>query len=163
MRQATYTAIGREEFTVVSAAAMMALLVSSATVPLAIKTSHPVRGRMEQSVRVVEIVCAAGASATPQRVESVTMVTSASVMMNTVRSSRTNCAEEMASASVEVAIVTQATRAQPVSAWCLRRAVEHLTTPCASVEDPASATAVSVRRDTSGHTASTALAALTHA
>lgn len=78
-------------------AAKRASSVSSASVPLVIKTSepygHPVRGRMAPSVRVEETVCVAGASATPLRVEAVTMVTSASATMNTVRSSKINCVE----------------------------------------------------------------------
>lgn len=55
----------------------------------------------------------------------------------------------------------QATRAQPVSVRCLRKAVVPLTTLCATAEGPASVTAVSVRRDTSLYDARHASAALT--
>lgn len=76
---------------------MKALWVSSVTAPLAIKMSDPcelpVRGTMALSVRVEETVSVAGASVTPQRVVKVTMVTFASVMMNTVRSFRINHVE----------------------------------------------------------------------
>lgn len=48
---------------------------------------------MAQNVRVEETVCVAGVCATQQRVDKVTMVTSASAMMNTVRSFRINCVE----------------------------------------------------------------------
>lgn len=58
---------------------------------------------------------------------------------------------------------SQATRAQPVSVRCLRRAVVPLTTQCATAEGPASVTAVSVRRDTIVHTVRHAPAALTFA
>lgn len=51
---------------------------------------HPVGGRMGQSVRVEEIVYVADASATLQSKEALTMETTASVMMNTVRSMRTS-------------------------------------------------------------------------
>ena len=76
---------------------MKASLVNSANAPLAIKMStpceHHVGGKMAPSVRVKEIVCVAGASAIPQRVEAVTMVTSANVMMNIVRSPTINYVE----------------------------------------------------------------------
>ena len=78
-------------------AAVKAPSVSSASALLGKKTrsrcERPVRGTTAQSVRAEEIVYVAGASATPQRVEVVTMVTSASVTMNTVRSSRINYVE----------------------------------------------------------------------
>lgn len=54
---------------------------------------HHVRGTMAPSVRVKEIVCVAGASAIPQRVEAVTMVTFANVTMNIVRSPTINYVE----------------------------------------------------------------------
>lgn len=77
--------------------AKKALLVSFVSALLAKKMSdpweHPVRGRMAQNVKVEETVCVAGVSAIQQRVEKVTMVTSANVMMNTVRSSKINCVE----------------------------------------------------------------------
>lgn len=70
---------------------------SSASAPSMIERSapseHPVRGKMALSVRVEETVCVAGASVTTQRVERVTMVTSVSATMNTVRSSRINYVE----------------------------------------------------------------------
>ncbi len=76
---------------------MRAPLVSSVSAPLAKKGrkpgDHPVSGRTAQSVRVEETVCVADASATPQRVEVLTMVTSASATMNTVKSSRINYVE----------------------------------------------------------------------
>lgn len=163
--KATHTARAREKSVVVFAAAVKALSVSSASAPSVIEMSdpckHPVRGTMTPSVRVEETVCVAGASATPQRVETVTMVTSASVMMNTVRSSRINYVEGTVSATVAHVNAIQVMRAQPVSARCLRRAVAPLTTLCATAEGPASVTAVSVRRDTSVHNARYASAALT--
>lgn len=48
---------------------------------------------MAPSVRVEETVNVADASATPQREEAITMEPFASVMMNTVRSSRINYVE----------------------------------------------------------------------
>lgn len=57
----------------------------------------------------------------------------------------------------------KAMRAQPVSAWCLKKAVVPQTTPSALAEGLASVTAVNVRRDTSVHNARHALAALIHA
>lgn len=71
--------------------------------------------------------------------------------------------QEKVSATVTDVNAILATRAQPVSAGCLRRAVVRLTTPCASAEGPASATAVNVRRDTSSHDAKSAPAAQTPA
>lgn len=77
--------------------AKKALLVSSVSALLARKMSdlweHSVKGRMAQNVKVEETVCVADVSAIQQRVEKVTMVTSVNAMMNTVRSSRINCAE----------------------------------------------------------------------
>lgn len=58
---------------------------------------------------------------------------------------------------------TQALRAQLVSVRCLRKAVVPLTTLCAMAEGLASATAVSVRRDTSDPGVRHAWAALTPA
>ena len=76
---------------------MKATSVSSVSAPLVIKMStpceHSVRGTMAQSVRVEETVYVAGAIATKQRMESPTVVNSASVMMNTVRSFRINYVE----------------------------------------------------------------------
>lgn len=161
----THTARAREEYSVVFAAAMKAPLVSSVSVPLAIKMSvpceHPVRGRMALSVRVEETVCVAGASVTPQRVAAVIMVSSASVTMNTVRSSRINYVEEMVSATVAIVNAILASRAQPVSVRCLQKAVLPPTTLYAMEEGNASVTAVSVTRVTSIHDARHALAALT--
>lgn len=54
---------------------------------------HPVRGRMAPSARVKETACVAGACATPQSPEAVTMVSSASVTTNTARGSRINYVE----------------------------------------------------------------------
>lgn len=48
---------------------------------------------MAQNVKVKETVCVAGACAIHQKVEKVTMVTTASVMMTTVRSFRINFVE----------------------------------------------------------------------
>lgn len=80
-----------------NAAAVKASLVNSVSAPSGIKIStpckHPVRGTMIPSVRAEETVSVAGASATLQKAEEATMVTSASVMMNTVRSFRINYVE----------------------------------------------------------------------
>lgn len=69
----------------------------------------------------------------------------------------------MVSATVADVIAVQATKAQPVSVRCLRRAVVPLTTPSAMAEGLASVTAVSVRRDTNVHDARYAQVALIHA
>lgn len=159
------TAKAREVSSVVFAAAKRALSDSSASAPLMRERSapgdHPVRGKMALSVRVEETVCVAGVSATPQRVERVTMVTTVNATMNTVRSSRINYVEETVNATVVNVNATQALRVQPVSVRCLRRAVLPLTTLCAMAEGAASVTAVSVRRDTSVHDVRHAWAALT--
>lgn len=118
---------------------------------------------MAQTVKVGETVCVAGVNATQRIVEAVTMVTFASVTMNTVRSFRTNCVEGMVSVIVADANALQAMRAQLVSARCLRRAVVLLTTRCATTEGFASVTAVNAMRDTSVHNARIVLAALIHA
>lgn len=76
---------------------MKAPSVSSVSATLVAKTNlpceRPARGTMALSARGEETVSVAGASVTPQRVETVTMVTSASAMMNTARSSRINYVE----------------------------------------------------------------------
>lgn len=77
--------------------AMMAMLVSSVSVPLATKTSvpyvHPVRDRMALSVRIEETACVADASATGQSREAISMATFVSATMKTVRGSRINYVE----------------------------------------------------------------------
>lgn len=67
------------------------------------------------------------------------------------------------SATVANVSAIQATKAQPASVRCLRRAVVALTTLSAMAEGLASVTAVNVRRDTNVHDARYAPVALIHA
>lgn len=71
--------------------------------------------------------------------------------------------QDTASVNVAYVNVKMATRAQPVSARCLRRAAAQSTTLCAMAEGSASATAATVLRDTSVHDVSCVWAVLTHA
>lgn len=68
--------------------------VSSATVPLVIKMNihneRPARGRTAPSARVEATVCVGGVSVIKQKRDRVTTAPSASVTMNTVRSTRIN-------------------------------------------------------------------------
>lgn len=67
----------------------------------------------------------------------------------------------MVNATVADVNVTQTTRAQLVSAKCQMRAAVPPMTLCAMAEEPANATTVSVRRDTSGQNVKNASAVLT--
>lgn len=70
--------------------------------------------------------------------------------------------QDMVSADVETVNVMRASKALPVSAGGLQRAVRPQTTLCAMAEEPASVTNVYVMRDTSFHNARPALAVLIH-
>lgn len=71
--------------------------------------------------------------------------------------------QEMANVTVAPVNVIPGTRALHVSVWFLMRPVVPLTTQCVTDEDPASVTAVSVKRDTSPPTVKNAWAAQTPA